>query len=112
MRAALILAGLVSLIDDDKTGALQLDAHDTTLDLVARRLQFYVKRTVRNETGLTGRYDVHARFAPPVVTASERLVEAPALDRAFQEQLGLRLQARRAPLDVLVIDSATRPDAN
>jgi len=34
---------------------------------------------------------------------------APGLFTAVQEQLGLKLEAKRAPTDVLVIDAATRP---
>jgi len=35
--------------------------------------------------------------------------DAPSLFTAVQEQLGLKLDAQRGPVDVFVIDSATRP---
>lgn len=47
--------------------------------------------------------------SPPVPAD---LQDGPSLATALQEQLGLRLERRRVPADVLVIDSAQRPAEN
>ena len=39
-------------------------------------------------------------------------VEAPSLFAAVQDQLGLKLEERRAPFDTIVIDHVEKPDAN
>jgi uncharacterized protein (TIGR03435 family) len=57
-------------------------------------------------TGLTGSFDLDVKFtandAPDPTSGA-------SLFTAIQEQLGLRLEQRRAPVSVLVIDSAERP---
>jgi uncharacterized protein (TIGR03435 family) len=61
-----------------------------------------------DDTGLTGRFDVDLRWAPDGVV-SNASTDGPSIFTAVQEQLGLRLQARRTARDVLVIDHIERP---
>jgi uncharacterized protein (TIGR03435 family) len=73
-----------------------------------------------DRTGLTRSYDLTIDFArdlPPRPDSGEpgeaaRLSEGPSVFRAIREQLGLRLDAARAPVDFLVIESAQRPHGN
>ena len=69
-------------------------------------------------TGLTGAYDFDFEFAadpspgaaaPDAATA---VADRPSLFTALEEQLGLKLQATRAPIDVTVIDRVTPPTEN
>jgi uncharacterized protein (TIGR03435 family) len=62
-------------------------------------------RPVVDRTGLTGRFDFTLNWAPE----SSNDTEAPSIFTALQEQLGLKLQPARGPVDVLVVDSAERP---
>ena len=50
--------------------------------------------------------------APPSTDAGVPENTLPSMFAAVQEQLGLKLEARRVPVEVLVIDSAERPTAN
>jgi uncharacterized protein (TIGR03435 family) len=61
---------------------------------------------VVDKTGLEGRFDFEITFSP---NADSGL---PDLFTAVQEQLGLKLEAAKAPLDVMVIDRAEKPSAN
>jgi uncharacterized protein (TIGR03435 family) len=69
---------------------------------------------VVDRTGLTGAFDFELTFAPqpgvgsadPAAGAVER---APSVFVALQDQLGLKLEARKAPVDVLVVDRIERP---
>ena len=78
-----------------------------------------IDRPVLDRTGLTGTYDVDLVFTPaqpgPGV-AGAALAVAPSdvlsIFTAVQEQLGLRLESRREPVDVVVIDSVERPTPN
>jgi len=68
-------------------------------------------RPVIDRTGLTGQFDFDVDFAPfdSDVPADSN---APSLFTALQEQLGLRLETTKAPLDGLAIDRAERPSEN
>ena len=63
-----------------------------------------------DRTGIQGNYGFELRFAP--AGNSNPDPDRPELLTALREQLGLKLEATRAPLDVLVIDGAERPTAN
>jgi uncharacterized protein (TIGR03435 family) len=82
-------------------------------------------RPVFNLTKLEGFYDFDFRFSnefgrggPPPISGPAAAPNAltpgdePALFTALQEQLGLKLNAQRATLDVLVIESIERPTEN
>ncbi|MGH9241345.1 MAG: M56 family metallopeptidase [Vicinamibacterales bacterium] len=83
---------------------------------VARRLQ---DRPVVDRTGLEGRYDAQVLWRPDDATP-EQLAQIPADRRppdvnifeAFEQQAGLRLEARREPIEVLVVDHIQRADEN
>jgi uncharacterized protein (TIGR03435 family) len=81
-----------------------------------------VGRPVIDKTGLTGNYDFEVTFMPegrigggpagplpPGVELPAIDPNAPSLFTALQEQLGLKLEAGRGPVEVLVIDSAQQP---
>jgi uncharacterized protein (TIGR03435 family) len=79
-------------------------------------------RPVVDQTGLTGRYDfslnwtpddsqfagMGARIPPPTDAADA----PPNLYTAIQEQIGLKLEATKAPADVMVIEHVEKPSAN
>lgn len=79
-------------------------------------------RPVVDQTGLTGRYDFTLRWTPDetqfggmgirVPPPTGDASAAPGLFTAIQEQLGLKFEATKAPVDVLVVDHAERPSDN
>ena len=83
-------------------------ASGTTMDVLANALRIPSGRPVINSTGLEGKWDVTLEFAPLQDVNSMK----PSVFTAIQEQLQLRLESSKAPLDVLVIDAITRPTAN
>jgi uncharacterized protein (TIGR03435 family) len=74
-------------------------------------------RVVVDRTGLTGEWDFELTFAAdsgrgvPLADAGRPPSgpDLPSIFTALQEQLGLRLQPATAPTEVIVIDSAARP---
>ena len=76
-----------------------------SLDVFARNLSGGTGRYVVNKSGLTGSYDLELEFTPDQSPDTS----GPSLFTAMQEQLGLKLDAQRAPVEVLVIDRLERP---
>jgi uncharacterized protein (TIGR03435 family) len=74
----------------------------------ARNLSPATGRIVMDRTGLTGFFDLELKFTPDQLGAGvgDPATDVPSLFVAIQEQLGLKLESQRAPVDVLVIDSA------
>ena len=97
-----------------------INASGRTLDQIATMLGTYADRTVVNKTGLKGEYDMLLKFrpeaggpigglAPPLSTTGDPLSDLATLGVAVREQLGLRLEPARGPVQVLVIDSISPP---
>ena len=92
----------------------RLTAGGTSMAALARMLAVPVGRLVVDRTGLAGGFDFDLEFegfapgAPPPPADAN----APSLFTALEEQLGLKLQAERAPVEVLVIDRVERPTGN
>jgi uncharacterized protein (TIGR03435 family) len=97
----------------------------------ALALERLVRRAVVDGTGLTGEFDIDLAYAPEsfevpfagnVVGGAVGGPEGfgpgapqrtgPSVFTALRDQLGLRLEARRAPVDVLVVDEVRQPKEN
>jgi uncharacterized protein (TIGR03435 family) len=82
------------------------------LRLLPLLLMPQVGRPVLDQTGLTGRYDLDLKWTPDEDTGERSADAPPGLMTAIQEQLGLKLEATKGPVKVLVIDHVERPSAN
>jgi uncharacterized protein (TIGR03435 family) len=73
-------------------------------------------RLVIDRTGLTGKYDFELKWTPDtayhVESNNDGPPDGPSLFTAVQEQLGLRLESAKAPVEFLAIDHVEKPDAN
>jgi len=65
---------------------------------------------VLDQTGLKGRYNFKLEFVPPGRVPTTNT--APDLFEAVQDQLGLKLEGKKGPVEVLVVDRAERASAN
>jgi uncharacterized protein (TIGR03435 family) len=81
---------------------------------LATRLTALLGRPVVNETGDTRHFEFHLRWTPDEVLAGgpSSNPEAPSLITALQEQLGLKLEAKKVEVRVVVVDHAESPSAN
>lgn len=79
-----------------------------TLDSLANQLGRLpaVARPVVNRTGVAGSFDYELTFTGDPAASTTDTV---SIFTALREQLGLRLEPSRAPVEVLVIDVATMP---
>jgi uncharacterized protein (TIGR03435 family) len=97
-----------------------INASGRTLEQIATVLGTYADRTVVDKTGLKGEYDLLLKFKPeaggpigtlaaPLAITAEPSSDLATLGVAVQEQLGLKLESARGPVEVLVIDSVSAP---
>lgn len=89
---------------------------DTTLAALAPLLRSVAGRPIVDKTGLSGSYRVNFQFSraspEPAGPDAPAPGDAPSVFTALQEQLGLKLESARIPVDVLVIDRMERPTEN
>ncbi len=82
-----------------------------TMAKLAERLSNQAGRPVRNATNLAGEFDVEFFWAADEAALADPTL--PSLAQALQDQLGLKLEAKKAIVDILVIDHIEKaPTAN
>jgi uncharacterized protein (TIGR03435 family) len=84
-----------------------LSARNVPLAQFAELLSQQTGRLVTDATGLTGGFDFEVHWTPDFVQPST--ADAPALFTALQEQLGLKLEPSRGPVDMLVVEHIESP---
>lgn len=92
----------------------RLIATRITMRQLAGQLSRMTGRVVTDRTGLSGEFNLTLTWStedqgPDPLNRPTAGPDAPALSTALQEQLGLRLERARGPVEVLVIDSVERP---
>ena len=80
--------------------------------MLALNLSNELGREVIDQTGLTGKYTYELNWTP--IQGSEPPADStvPSVFTALTEQLGLRLEPRKGPVEILVIDRAEKPSGN
>jgi uncharacterized protein (TIGR03435 family) len=103
-----------------QAGASSIRAANVPIALLATVLTRMLGRPVVDETKLSGKYDFQLSFDAdsthgPDFRARDSDAStggAPSIFTAVQEQIGLRLESAKRPIEVLVIDSIERPTEN
>jgi uncharacterized protein (TIGR03435 family) len=99
----------------------RIAAGSVSMTNLATMLGGLLNRPVRDRTNLTGNFELQVEYTPdqmpqlpPGATLPPGLTlpspDGPSLNTALEEQLGLKLEAARGPVDVLVIDSISPPE--
>jgi len=86
-----------------------ISVHGMAIATLASLIAPSVERVIVDATGLTGNWDLDLAFVNQVQDANG---DGPSLFTALEEQLGLKLEAARAPVDVVVIDRLERPTSD
>jgi uncharacterized protein (TIGR03435 family) len=98
------------MIVETQNGRARVTAKQAAISQICTFLGNQFARPVIDQTGLTGKYDYNLEFAPEnapppdpggVAATSD---PAPTLLFAVQEQLGLRLEAKKLPVDIVIVD--------
>jgi uncharacterized protein (TIGR03435 family) len=107
-------------------GPGQLTAQAVPMTSLTNMLSQQLHRTVLDKTGLTGKYDLELNWTPdqgadPMFKGPEGSPQrgdaapdssGPSIFTALQEQLGLKLQSAKGPVETLVIDHVEMPSEN
>ena len=91
---------------------VEINARAVTLSSLADSLSDMLDRTVSDKTGVTGEFDLHLRFTSDNAAQPPLDDAPPFLFTAIQEQLGLKLQPAKGPVDTLVLDHVEQPTEN
>ncbi len=108
------------LCDNIRAAKGLVEAHGIVMPRLAAVLSDVLGRPVVDKTGFIGTFDARLEFAPdetPVDPGSGDRVPAtdlqkPSIVTVLQEQLGVKAQASKGPVQVMVIDSVERPTEN
>lgn len=109
-----------------RMGRGELSGQGVKLDMLASTLSSQLGRTVIDRTGLTGNFDFKLTWTPDPGQSAGPLgglppgadappppdPNGPSVFTALQEQLGLRLESQKGPVEMLVIDRVEKPSEN
>ena len=87
----------------------QITARGQSMDQLATRLSRSIGQTVVDRTGVSGIFDYKLEWVQDDQFRAPGASASPAIFTALTDQLGLRLQSARAPVEMIVVDSAVRP---
>ncbi len=106
-------------------GGFGMRADGQPISVLAQLLTQATGRIVTDKTGLTGLYDWEIKFDPQIMMqiasqvgvnlppgATPPQSDSPSLLTALREDLGLKINSERGPVEILVIDSAEMPESN
>jgi uncharacterized protein (TIGR03435 family) len=101
---------------------MTLTFRNSPMSQVTAILQNFLDKPVVDQSGLSEKYDFTVTFTPDAgqvarlggapLPAADNPDAAPDLFAAFQQQLGLKLESTKAPVDVMVIDKVEKPSEN
>jgi uncharacterized protein (TIGR03435 family) len=104
-----------------RLGAGSMIGNAVPLSRFANLLSQRLDRVVIDKTNLTGRFDIRLQWtsdlgenplSPTGLPLPAELGDAPSIFVAIQEQLGLKLEAAKGPVEFLVIDHVEKPSEN
>lgn len=97
-------------INDQRDGDIKMLR--TTIDNFAEALGHKLSKPVVDETHMQGFYNVALKYTPERGQSGKLATDTgPSIFTALEEQLGLKLEARRVPVEMLVVDHCEKAPA-
>jgi uncharacterized protein (TIGR03435 family) len=106
------------------TGDTTLKAPNVSMKRFAEALSTTLRAAVVDQTGIEGQFNVALQWTPdqaspallksgePAPPPPSDAIPGPSIFTALQETLGLKLESKKVPVEVIVIDRANRPSEN
>ena len=85
---------------------------DATISAFCAYMSSHSDRPIHDKTGLTGKYDITFRSEPPPPPQAGASMDASPDLSTGMDQLGLKLESAKDPVEILVIDHIERPSEN
>jgi uncharacterized protein (TIGR03435 family) len=109
------VCGVIAHLPTGASGHIRFGGRGVTLSLLASSLptmtgMAMIPRPVIDETGLSGTFDFTLDWVPEFNAPPD--ASGPNFREGLKEQLGLKLEPRQGPVDILVIDRVEHPSAN
>jgi bla regulator protein blaR1 len=101
-----------SLVQADGQRMTRLVVKNGTMQELVDMYSKFMDRPLVDQTGLKDRYDFTVDYEASAEGSPFAALIGPGLFRAFEEQAGLKLEATKGPVEILVIDHAEKPSAN
>jgi len=98
--------------DSQNNGLVTMRVTNMSMGELAMIFQFFLDRPAVDQTGLAGRYDFQLKWTVDESRAPADGSAPPGLFTAIQQQIGLKLEAVKAPAEVLIVDEVKRPSEN
>ena len=92
-----------------RMGPGKLSAGGFSIENMVTMLSTTVERLVVDRTGLTGTFDVDLQWTPGDLAGAPPSDDRASIFTAVQEQLGLKLESTKGPVDIVVIDQVEHP---
>ena len=86
-----------------------IEAVGVPVKMLANHLSRELGRPVNDETGLTGQYDLKLEWTPDAAATAD---PGASIFTALTDQLGLRLESKKGPVQVFVVEKIERPTEN
>lgn len=121
-----IPCGMIARLPTSAPGRHRIGGRNVTLAMLAESLPAQTglatfPRPVIDRTGLNGTFDFSLEWAPPSPVEPTQMAPGPnaqgddpgpSIAEAIRQQLGLKLESTRGPVELLVIDHVERPTTN
>lgn len=97
-----------------RMGRGQVSGKKVPMAMLAQQLAIVLGRNVIDKTGMKGDFDFTLEWTPEPGQGGPPPADSsgPTIFTAVQEQLGLKLEADKGPVDIIVIDSVSKPTEN
>ena len=104
--------GAPSENENSNGGVVTMRMTNMSMGEFAPDLGSFLDRPAVDQTGLTGRYDLQLKWTVDESKAPTDGSAPPGLFTAIQQQIGLKLEPAKAPVDLLIVEAVQRPSAN
>jgi uncharacterized protein (TIGR03435 family) len=110
-----VICGVIAHLPPSSPGRTSFGARGVPLELLANSLptqtgMMTLPHPVVDETGLSGTFDFKLEWLPDSNTLPD--ASGPTFVQALKEQLGLKVQLKNGPVELMVLDYVEHPSAN